>query len=87
MVRISWADHSMLTKHALVLIIEAAENAEASEEVVVDVAPGRIYSNKINPSQEVFNVTRSVVKHNRIKPDIYFTKVDSKTTKRVVKIR
>jgi hypothetical protein len=37
----------MLTRHVLVLVIEAAEN----EEAVVDVAPGRIYSNRINPSQ------------------------------------
>jgi hypothetical protein len=51
MARSSWAKHSMLMKHVLVLIIEAAEN----EEAVVDVAPGRMYSNKINPSQNSAN--------------------------------
>jgi hypothetical protein len=55
MAKISWAEHSILTKHVLVLIIEAAENEEANEEMVVDVAPGRIYSNKINPSQNSAN--------------------------------
>ena len=73
----------MLTKHVLVQIIEEAEN----EEAVVEVAPGRIYSNKINPSQKVFDITGRVVETERIQPGIYFIEVDGVVTQKVVKVR